>query len=302
MSSSTSPSAPFGSPSGVFVGAVDADRGHRGLGHARAREVRVEVGLDVAAAELDDRQRLAGAVGAGRESVDLGPAPAGCSCAAHGRRGPEPGAAPAAGRRARARRRRASAELGRDGQRAGALADRLPGVGRRDQLQLGAEQPGAACRPCRRTDPAGRQVDRRPRAPAASTADRTARRRPGRRRTAAANSAGSARGRRVGNGARRRSTTVTSTHSPGSTGPTTSAPRDRRPRAARDPYARLALHPLILPQRQGPRPSAGQPADGGAGEQIPATAAAASTPKSSQKFAGMPMSRPRSASPRSSAG
>ena len=44
---------------------------------------------------------------------------------------------------------------------------------------------------------------------------------------------------------------------------------DRRPDAARDPHARLALHPFILPQRQDRPRSAGQPADRGSGHADP---------------------------------
>ena len=51
--------------------AVDADGRDRGTGDAQPGEVGVEVGLGEAAAELDDRDRLPGAVGAVGEPVDL---------------------------------------------------------------------------------------------------------------------------------------------------------------------------------------------------------------------------------------
>ena len=63
---------------GVLVGAravgaaVDRDRGDRRRGDRQPLEVRGEVGLGEAAAELDDPDRLPGAVDAAREAVGLG--------------------------------------------------------------------------------------------------------------------------------------------------------------------------------------------------------------------------------------
>ena len=54
------------------AGAINTLRGHRGDGKAQAGEVAVQVGVRVAAAKLDDPYRLPGAVGSGRELIDLG--------------------------------------------------------------------------------------------------------------------------------------------------------------------------------------------------------------------------------------
>jgi hypothetical protein len=57
---------------GLIVGAVDAHRADVRRGKAEAAEVVIEVGLDVPAAQFDDRDRLAGPIRTVRYGVDVG--------------------------------------------------------------------------------------------------------------------------------------------------------------------------------------------------------------------------------------
>jgi hypothetical protein len=118
-------------------------------------------------------------------------------------------------------------------------------------------------------------------APAASTADRASSTSAG---SAPYRSASSSRPIRspVGSGARRRSTTVTSAHSPGSTGPTTSAPGiGARTLPGTRTRGSLSIRSSCRSGRTGLGQRDSRPIAAPA-MQIPATAAAASTPKSSQ--------------------
>ena len=148
---------------GHVAGAVDALGRHRRDGEAEAGKVGVQVAGGEAAAQLDDPDRLPGAVGAGRELVDLGHLGRGVG----GRGGRFLVMAPVVvpGLRPVVQAEHAhhdAVELGRYLQRAHAVPVRRPvpvtesRAG--DQGQLGAEHGGQRGHRARHGDPAGAGV------------------------------------------------------------------------------------------------------------------------------------------------